>query len=70
MRFTSTILEASSHAEESNGQPVLLGFNAGTRGREIEAWSDEQIVDYYGTADGAYQSGLRAADEINLSLRR
>jgi hypothetical protein len=49
---------------------VLLGFNAGTRGREIEAWSDEEIVDYYGTADGAYQSGLRAADEINLSLRR
>lgn len=113
-------------------QPVLLGFNAGTRGREIEALTDEQIVEsamqtlrtlygddipeptdfqitrwasdpfargsysfcsvgstpqvrrelarsldgklffageatnvnYYGTADGAYQSGLRAADEV------
>lgn len=122
----------------TTGQPVLLGFNAGTRGREIEALTDEQIVesamqtlrilygddipeptdfqitrwasdpfacgsysfcsvgstpemrrelarpldgklffageatsvDYYGTADGAYQSGLLAADEINLSLRR
>ena len=27
-------------------------------------------VDYYGTADGAYQSGLRAAEEINRSPRR
>lgn len=122
----------------TTGQPVLLGFNAGTRGREIEAMTDEQIVesametlrilygddipeptdfqitrwasdpfargsysfcsvgstpemrrelarpldgklffageatsvDYYGTADGAYQSGLRAAEEINLSARR
>ena len=26
------------------GQPVLLGFNAGARGREIEAWTDQQIV--------------------------
>jgi monoamine oxidase len=115
-------------------QPVLLGFNAGTRGREIEALTDEQIVesamqtlrilygddipdptdfqitrwasdpfargsysfcsvdstpemrrelarpldgklffageatnvDYYGTADGAYESGLRAAEEMSL----
>ena len=122
----------------TTGQPVLLGFNAGTRGREIEALTDEQIVesametlrilygddipeptdfqitrwasdpfargsysfcslgstpqmrrelarpldgklffageatsvDYYGTADGAYQSGLRAAEEINRSPRR
>lgn len=122
----------------TTGQPVLLGFNAGNRGREIEALTDEQIVesamqtlrtlygddipeptdfqitrwasdpfargsysfcsigstpqtrrelarpldgklffageatnvDYYGTADGAYQSGLRAADEIYRSLRR
>jgi len=122
----------------TTGQPVLLGFNAGTRGREIEAWTDEEIVesamqtlrtlygndipeptdfqitrwasdpfargsysfcslgstpemrrelahplegklffageatnvDYYGTADGAYQSGLRVVDEISLSLRR
>ena len=114
------------------GQPVLLGFNAGTRGREIEVLTDEEIVesamqtlrilygddipeptdfqitrwasdpfargsysfcsvgstpemrrelarpldgklffageatnvDYYGTADGAYQSGLRVADEV------
>jgi monoamine oxidase len=112
--------------------PVLLGFNAATRGREIEAWTDEQIVvsamqtlraiygrgvpdpidhqitrwaadpfslgsysytpvgaspttrkvlaaslkqrlyfageatshDYFGTAHGAYLSGLRAADEV------
>ena len=119
------------------GQPVLLGFNAGTRGREIEALTDEQIVenamqtlrtlygndipeptdfqitrwasdpfacgsysfcslgstpemrrelaraldgklffageatsvDYYGTADGAYQSGLRVAEEISHSPR-
>jgi monoamine oxidase len=116
----------------TTGQPVLLGFNAGTRGREIEALSDEQIVesamqtlrtlygddipeptdfqitrwasdpfargsysfcsvgstpdmrrelarpldgklyfageatsvDYYGTADGAYKSGLQAADDV------
>jgi monoamine oxidase len=122
----------------TTGQPVLLGFNAGARGHEIEAWSDEQIVesamqtlriiygdnipeptdfqitrwasdpfargsysfcslgstpqmrrelarpldrklffageatsvDYYGTADGAYQSGLRVAEEVVLSLRR
>jgi monoamine oxidase len=27
-------------------------------------------VDYYGTADGAYQSGVGAADEIIQSLRR
>ncbi|VXD01904.1 Amine oxidase [Pseudomonas sp. 9AZ] len=26
------------------GQPVLLGFNAGDFGRQIEAWSDAQIV--------------------------
>ncbi len=26
------------------GKPVLLGFNAGARGRAIESWSDEQIV--------------------------
>lgn len=26
------------------GQPVLLGFNAGTFGYEIESWSDEEIV--------------------------
>ncbi|MEY4768882.1 MAG: hypothetical protein RL637_1521 [Pseudomonadota bacterium] len=25
-------------------QPVLLGFNAGNQGREIETWSNEQIV--------------------------
>lgn len=25
-------------------KPILLGFNAADRGREIEAWSDEQIV--------------------------
>lgn len=25
--------------------PILLGFNAADRGREIEAWSDEQIVE-------------------------
>jgi monoamine oxidase len=27
------------------GKPVLLGFNAGARGREIEAWSDAMIVE-------------------------
>jgi monoamine oxidase len=27
------------------GHPTLLGFNAGNRAREIEAWSDPQIVD-------------------------
>lgn len=27
------------------GQPILLGFNAADFGREIEAWSDEEIVD-------------------------
>lgn len=26
------------------GQPILLGFNAADFGREIEAWSDEEIV--------------------------
>jgi monoamine oxidase len=26
-------------------QPILLGFNAGNRAREIETWNDEQIVD-------------------------
>jgi monoamine oxidase len=26
-------------------QPILLGFHAGNRAREIEAWSDPQIVD-------------------------
>jgi monoamine oxidase len=25
--------------------PILLGFNAAERGREIEAWSDQQIVE-------------------------
>lgn len=28
----------------ATGLPVLLGFNAGARGREIESWSDQQIV--------------------------
>lgn len=27
------------------GQPILLGLNAGARARDIEAWSDKQIVD-------------------------
>lgn len=27
------------------GLPILMGFNAGAYGREIEAWSDTQIVD-------------------------
>lgn len=113
-------------------KPVLLGFNAGERGRQIETWSDQKIVesametlrgtfgdqipdpidfqitrwasdpfaqgsysfnpvgshpkmrqqlaqpqggklyfageatqrDYFGTAHGAYLSGIRAADEI------
>lgn len=27
------------------GVPVLLGFNAATRGREIEAWDDGRVVD-------------------------
>lgn len=27
------------------GVPVLLGFNAATRGRQIEAWDDERVVD-------------------------
>jgi len=26
------------------GKPILLGFNAGARGREIESWSDTKIV--------------------------
>lgn len=26
-------------------QPILLGFNAADRGREIEAWTDQKIVD-------------------------
>ncbi|MEZ5479313.1 MAG: FAD-dependent oxidoreductase [Thiolinea sp.] len=26
------------------GKPVLLGFNSGTRGREIEDWTDQQMV--------------------------
>lgn len=115
--------------------PILLGFNAADRGREIEAWSDQQIVasamqtlrtlfgddipdpvdyqitrwasdpfalgsysynavgstptmrnvlaaplanrlffageashnDYFGTAHGAYLSGLRAAEEVKLA---
>lgn len=118
--------------KRSANMPILLGFNAADRGREIEAWSDEQIVasamqtlrmiygvsipkpidyqitrwasdpfslgsysynpvgavpkmrqelatplgnsiffageasneDYFGTAHGAYLSGLRAAQEI------
>ncbi|MFI1154665.1 flavin monoamine oxidase family protein [Streptomyces sp. NPDC020817] len=29
----------------TNGQPVLLGFNAGGFGRSVEGWSDGQIVD-------------------------
>ncbi|MFJ9610789.1 flavin monoamine oxidase family protein [Kitasatospora sp. NPDC101176] len=29
----------------TNGQPVLLGFNAGDFGRSIESWSDARIVD-------------------------
>jgi monoamine oxidase len=29
----------------TTGQPVLLGFNAGTRGRDIEAMTDQQIID-------------------------
>lgn len=28
----------------ATGQPVLLGFNAGARGRVIESWTDQQIV--------------------------
>jgi monoamine oxidase len=31
--------------QRAAGMPVLLGFNAGDRGREIEAWSDERTVD-------------------------
>ena len=28
----------------TTGQPILLGFNAGDRGREIESWTDPEIV--------------------------
>lgn len=28
----------------STGQPVLLGFNAASFGREIEAWTDQEVV--------------------------
>lgn len=31
--------------KRTNNLPVLLGFNAADRGREIEAWTDEQTVD-------------------------
>ena len=27
-----------------NGEPILLGFNAGTFGRQIESWTDEEIL--------------------------
>jgi monoamine oxidase len=30
--------------QRTANKPILLGFNAADRGREIEAWSDEQIV--------------------------
>lgn len=30
--------------ERPINQPILLGFNAANRGREIEAWSDQKIV--------------------------
>ncbi|MDX1928004.1 MAG: FAD-dependent oxidoreductase [Pirellulaceae bacterium] len=30
--------------KRTTGQPILLGFNAGARGRDIEAWTDQQIV--------------------------
>ena len=31
--------------QQAVNKPVLLGFNAADRGRQIEAWSDTQIVD-------------------------
>ena len=30
--------------KRTTGQPILLGFNAGARGRDIESWTDQQIV--------------------------
>lgn len=51
------------------GVPVLLGFNAADRGQEIEAWSDQQIV------DSAMQTlktifGPRIPDPVDHQLTR
>ena len=50
-------------------KPILLGFNAGERGRQIEAWSDQQIVDSaMGTLRGVY--GDQIPDPIDFQITR
>ena len=50
-------------------KPILLGFNAGDRGRQIEAWSDQQIVDSaMETLRGVY--GDQIPDPIDFQITR
>ncbi len=50
-------------------KPILLGFNAGERGRQIEAWSDQQIVDSaMETLRGVY--GDQIPDPIDFQITR
>ena len=50
-------------------KPILLGFNAGERGRQIEAWSDQQIVDSaMETLRGVY--GDQVPDPIDFQITR
>lgn len=50
-------------------KPILLGFNAGERGRKIEAWSDQQIVESaMQTLRGVY--GDQIPDPIDFQITR
>lgn len=50
-------------------KPILLGFNAGERGRQIEAWSDQQIVESaMKTLRGVY--GDQIPDPIDFQITR
>ncbi len=50
-------------------KPILLGFNAGERGRQIEAWSDQQIVESaMETLRGVY--GDQIPDPIDFQITR
>jgi monoamine oxidase len=50
-------------------RPILLAFNAGTFGQEIEAWSDAQIIDR-AMATIRLISGQDSPDPINAQITR
>ena len=49
-------------------QPILLGFNAGNRGREIESWTDQKIVDSaMQTLHTIFGSGIPAPIDFQIT---